>query len=392
MTIGAQLLYALAGTETRMRRMIGYWSATILLYLIGLVILWAEVRFGQAIRGYAILFTALTIPAQLAFFILIRHYPRLGLAPAQLSLYQARFAILCTGLAYTALGPLRGSTLVALFVILTFTTFSLEARKSRELSILAITFLGLTMLAMPLTAPQFFDPKTELFHFTLAGSMLMVVGALSGRLSDLRSSLKQQREELIAAIAQIRLLATTDELTSLPNRRYMSELLQSEDRRRKAEVTASCMALIDIDWFKRINDVYGHDAGDAVLTQFAAVAKSQLREGDVLARWGGEEFLLYLPATALLSASATMERLRQRIQALSFHFEGRPIMVTFSAGLVELRADETVEGGLRRADELLYCAKEQGRNRIMTQTELRPAASARLVCEQAKCPIEGLGI
>ena len=204
MPIGVQLLNTFAGTERRMRRMIGYWAATILLYVIGLVILWADVNYGQAMRSYALLFTVLVIPAQLCFFILIRNYQSLGLTPAQLSLYQARFAILCTGLAYTALGPLRGSTLAALFVILTFTTFSLEASKSRSLSILAIIILGLTMLAMPVTAPQFFDPKIELFHFTLAGSMLLVVGVLSGRLSDLRASLKSQHEELVAAVAQIR--------------------------------------------------------------------------------------------------------------------------------------------------------------------------------------------
>lgn len=390
MRLAVRLLNTLAGTESRMRRMIGYWAATILLYVLGLVMLWADVVYGQAMRNYALLFTVLAIPAQICFFILIRNYQSLGLTPAQLSLYQARFAIICTGLAYTALGPLRGSTLVALFVTLTFTTFSLEASKSRSLSILAITFLGLTMLAMPVSAPQFFDPKTELFHFTLAGSMLLMVGSLSGRLSDLRASLKAQREELVTAVAQIRTLATTDELTSLPNRRFMSELLHTEERRRQADSSSACLSLIDIDWFKKINDRYGHDAGDAVLRQFAQRAKAVLRDDDVIARWGGEEFLVYLPRTDLPCGRKVLERLLQKIQAQPFQFQDKAIAASFSAGLVQLRPNESVEAGLRRADELLYAAKDQGRGRIVTQARLVSPLHA--ITGTMRCPIEGTGI
>lgn len=367
MNIRSRILSIVAGDELRVRRMVAYWGATAVLYVMAVLAVWVEVRFGQAMASFAILLSALSVAGMTVFYVLIRNYQRLGLTPEQLSLYQSRFAILCTCTGYTALGPLRGSSLVALFVVMTFSAFALEARKSRSLSIHAVSFLGLTMIAMPYTAPQFFDPKTELFHFTLAGSMLIVTGVLNGRLSDLRAMLKAQKTELLEAVAQIQTLATRDELTALPNRRFMSDLLNKEERRRTGLSAPACLALLDIDWFKRINDLHGHAAGDAVLRQFAAEGRQQLRENDVLARWGGEEFLLYLPNTGMDDARAVLERLRCRIQCTPCSYETRQLAVTFSAGLVELAPGESMEKALRRADGLLYRAKDQGRNAVVSE-------------------------
>jgi diguanylate cyclase len=366
---GTWMLNKAAGEDRRMRRLIAYWSATALLYLVALAFMWVEVKFGTGTASVAALFTGLVIVGETAFFWVIRNYQRLGLTTAQLSLYQSWFAIICIALSYTGQGPLRGATLVGLFVVLIFSAFSLKAHEARSLSIFAVVFLGATMIAMPFTAPQFFDLKTELLHFMLAGSALLVVGVINGRLSDLSASLKAQREELRAAAEANRTLATTDELTSLPNRRYMTELLRCDEQRRTVLISKACIALIDLDWFKKINDVYGHDAGDEVLKQFAQLGRQQLRENDVLARWGGEEFLLYLPGTDLENAQGVLERLRHHVQSSPLLRQTESISYTFSGGLIELTADEPVEHGIRRADALLYRAKQKGRNLVETTTQ-----------------------
>ena len=198
--------------------------------------------------------------------------------------------------------------------------------------------------------------------------MLLVVAILTGRLSELRMTLKAQKMELADALARIQVLATRDELTTLPNRRYMGDLLtQEEERRKSSNSSSACLALLDIDWFKKVNDVYGHAAGDEVLRRFAEEGRLNLRENDVMARWGGEEFLLYLPETRLESAKIPLERLRQKIQALQFVFDGVPLGITFSAGLVELSPGDAVDLGIKRADALLYQAKAEGRNRVISE-------------------------
>lgn len=124
--------------------------------------------------------------------------------------------------------------------------------------------------------------------------------------------------------------------------------------------------MLDIDWFKKINDVRGHASGDEVLKKFAEEGHAGLRTSDVLARWGGEEFLLYLPGTTLVEARVVVERLRQQVQALSFRSNGAGFGITFSVGLVELMNNEAIDLGIRRADALLYKAKASGRNRVTT--------------------------
>ena len=364
MDIARRMADRFAGDDIKMRRLVTYWSATVLLYFLSISILWIEVRAGAAKHEPVFWLTVLAVAGHMLFYVLIRQCKRLNLTPVQLSVYQGRFAIVCTVAGYAMMGPLRGATLIILFVIVVFCAFTLEARKAHSLSIFAIILLGATMLSMRYIAPELFNAKTELIHFVLSGSMLLVVATLTGRLSELRSSLKAQKEELSEALAQIRILATCDELTSLPNRRYMGDLLQQEERRRQSDCTSACMAVLDLDWFKKINDVHGHGAGDEVLRKFAEEGRLNLRPCDVLSRWGGEEFLLYLPDTKIGDAKAVLERLRSKVQSLRFFAGGTQFSVTFSAGLIELLPDESVYLGIGRADDMLYRAKNEGRNRI----------------------------
>jgi diguanylate cyclase (GGDEF)-like protein len=180
----------------------------------------------------------------------------------------------------------------------------------------------------------------------------------------LRSRLGAQRKELADALALNRELATRDSLTGLLNRRAMVELLAREHPRIERGQGPLAVALLDIDWFKRINDGFGHGAGDEVLRRFATTVKAQLRAADALARWGGEEFLLLMPGTSVDDARTVLDRLRAAVAEGGFEQIAPGLQVTFSAGLVAMQEGESQDAAIDRADRALYRAKQGGRNRV----------------------------
>ena len=356
---------ALASGDTKIRRQIGYWVSTFVLYTLCVGLLWFEVWSGNAPAQPAIWLTVGSYGGVTLFYLLIRASDRLRVSPSQLATYQGCFAIVCIVASYAIVGSMRGATLMLLVVVLVFCAFTLEPEKSHMMSLFAILLLGMTMTAMVLSDPQRFRPGRELANFLLAASMLVVVAYLTGELSRLRTRLKAQKQELSEALSRIQTLATRDELTSLANRRHMSEILEKEERRHNTEGRPVCIALIDIDLFKQINDTYGHAAGDDVLRTFARHAQTALRVTDVLARWGGEEFLLLLPDTDLQAARLVLERLKQEIASEDFSAIVPGRRVSFSCGLIALLAGESISEGIIRADHAMYGAKSAGRDCIV---------------------------
>lgn len=357
---------AFFSADTKIQRQVGYWAATVVVYSICTAIVWFEVSVGETSVGPAAWLTACAAAGALLFYSLIRFSKRLALLPSQLAVCQGDFAIVCTIAAYAISGPIRGAMLSVLLVVLVFCAFTLEARKAYRMSIFAIVLLGVTMIGMVNADSARFNPRLETIHFLLAATTLVVVAYLTGISSALHTRLKAQMAELADALIRIQVLATRDELTLLANRRHMSEILANEELRHLALGHPVCIALIDLDWFKQINDSYGHAAGDAVLRMFALQAQVVLRTVDVLARWGGEEFLLFLPDTDLNAARLVLERLKAHISALRFPEIASDLYVTFSAGLIALLDGETINEGISRADHGMYQAKSQGRNCIVS--------------------------
>ncbi len=207
-------------------------------------------------------------------------------------------------------------------------------------------------------------PSVQGFHILLSVFIIIVIGDLAAQLSVVRLGLRAQKIALREMLAQVEKMATHDELTGLPNRRQVLDLLAHEERRSHRKNHPPCVAVIDIDHFKRVNDTKGHQAGDETLRQFARIMLETLRTGDVLARWGGEEFLLLLPDTPLDEAVQVMQRLRERCAAPGQWGEWHHLQVSFSAGIAALQPDETTQSAIARADAALYAAKHAGRNQV----------------------------
>ena len=159
--------------------------------------------------------------------------------------------------------------------------------------------------------------------------------------------------------------ATQDALTGLFTRRGFEQRLEIEFAMVQRHEMHSCLAVIDLDRFKGVNDREGHEAGDAVLCALASFLKAEVRIGDLVCRWGGEEFTLYIRQTPLVGGVALLERLREEFAALEIPLpKGHSTQVTFSAGVVDLRDFDDWRIAFRNADEALYQAKAEGRNKV----------------------------
>lgn len=188
-------------------------------------------------------------------------------------------------------------------------------------------------------------------------------GAYLGRVWFFRDiTAHKQTEQALKA------MSLRDELTGVANRRSFFERGATEFARARRSGQALSLVMVDIDHFKQVNDRWGHAAGDAVLMNLCACAQAELREVDLFARFGGEEFAALLPDTTLAGATVLAERLRARVAAQVTTWEGEAIRYTLSAGVATLGShDASVETLLRRADDALYAAKRAGRDRVMRQ-------------------------
>lgn len=210
--------------------------------------------------------------------------------------------------------------------------------------------------ALPLVTAEYTTDFKIRFFATLAFESIFCFVLEASRL--------KARNKLMNLARAYEHAARTDDLTGLSNRRDMQHRLGEEYSRYQRSGHHFSIALIDLDLFKHINDDYGHDAGDDVLRRFAELMQSVIRQTDVAARWGGEEFLILLPNTSLLQALTLAERLRSEVSQTEFRFAEKRLPVTISAGICSIAKASSVDELLKQADVHLYSAKEAGRNRI----------------------------
>lgn len=189
---------------------------------------------------------------------------------------------------------------------------------------------------------------------------------------DLRSTQSKVKEsearirELENELASTSKLVRYDQLTGVLNRRGLEEMFEKESARATRHESPLCVGLLDIDNFKKLNDSLGHHAGDQALIHLAGVCREALRPQDTVARYGGEEFILLLPDASLDEAAQVLTRLQRELTKRFFMHDNEKVLITFSAGVTELRPEDNQSSVIKRADEAMYQAKQSGKNRVCT--------------------------
>jgi diguanylate cyclase len=269
-------------------------------------------------------------------------------------------------LAFSYIAPeVGGMFLCTLFIVFSFS--SLRSTPAQTMVIWTAMTIGLAGLFLltdkPVSMPHgsHLERFATLLVFVLTIGRCMFLGIFS---SSLKQSLYQSGLKLKEAYKRIEELAELDELTGSYNRRCIMRMLDEEIARAGRNGAPCSIALIDLDWFKRINDALGHPTGDEVLRTFAITMFANIRGIDRFGRYGGEEFLLVLPDMSTDNAVRALDRLRAIIAELDWSAFSPGMSVTISAGVATLKPEETPDSFLARADRALYAAKARGRNRI----------------------------
>jgi diguanylate cyclase len=252
-----------------------------------------------------------------------------------------------------------------IFLIFGFAALRMTSRQAAiawtltSTGLVPIFLLNGASIGMPFATPP--ERFAALLCYVITIGQCAFVGLYG---SSLRKMLHSRNFELREAYKRIEELAELDDLTGCFNRRCIMRMLDDTIALAQRNKTPCSIALIDLDWFKRINDVYGHPTGDEVLRTFAISVFANIRNIDRFGRYGGEEFLLLLPETSGEDAARMVERLRAIIGELDWSAFSAGLRVTISAGIATLRPNETPDSFLARADSALYTAKARGRDRI----------------------------
>ena len=258
------------------------------------------------------------------------------------------------------------SFLIVIFVIFGSAALRMTTREATTLwaftgiGVAAIFLFLKTPIALPMaTMPEWFAATCL---FVTAIGQCAYFGVFG---NSMRKKLHQRTIELKIANQRIEELAQLDELTGMLNRRQIMKCLNEEMARAQRSNTPCSVAIIDLDFFKRINDQFGHPAGDEALRTFAISIFANIRTIDKLGRYGGEEFLLILPETAKDQAVRTLDRLRSIISEVDWTAISGSFNLTMSAGICSVRPADSANDILARVDIALYRAKDAGRNRVV---------------------------
>jgi diguanylate cyclase (GGDEF)-like protein len=344
----------------RLRRFIVAAATSALLPLL----LAAMAGLGYVDAAPALWSAALVGAFAVLFFVLFRAGLNLRFADPSLTGEQILAAILTT--AYVSYHAGEARPAVAMFYLVALFFGSLRLGASRLFGLAGIALLA---HAVVIWAWHKHNPAADMTGSLVDLAALAVVlpwlAGMAAYVNGMRARLSDSHRRLQDAYDRIEKIAIRDELTGAYNRRFLMEALAREQARAKRRGNTYSVCLFDVDHFKRINDSWGHAAGDTALKHFAAIAGADLRDVDIFGRYGGEEFLLILPDTAQRGAAAAAERGRAGVLAAGFPQVPSEHRVTVTAGVATSRAEESVDALLARADRGLYEGKTAGRNRVV---------------------------
>jgi diguanylate cyclase (GGDEF)-like protein len=351
-------------TEPAQRLRIKAWGFASLCYLLYAALAFVQVGLGLSPLKPTLWLGVAVLATSAAFYVALRSGWNLRFKrdPA-LAFGQLTVGILYFYALYALAGLASGAVIIITASHIAYSMFGMTVQQVRRLVIFLLTVLGLFIALCTWMAPERFPWRIQLVNYLYACLVVPLIARLATQVAGLHERLRAQRSELKAALARVQELAIWDDLTQVHNRRHLMEQMQAEWRKRARKPVPLCIALLDIDLFKNVNDRHGHAAGDEVLRRFASSAKAIVRNTDLLGRWGGEEFMVMFQDTPAAQAEVALQRLRDRLATLALSDIAADLKITFSAGLVELKDDEPLEVAIERADQAMYRAKTGGRNR-----------------------------
>ena len=340
-------------------------------YLIAYIVLTVTLATGSYMgsNAFALSHYLLGFATQLIFLWMLKSGFNLRFKDPSLTSPQIIVALLLQTYLLALAGPIRSVAIIAYCLILLFGVFQLSRTAYIAHALLALmcygTLIGLNHVLH--IYPQ--DLSIALLEWFVLAYFLFWLTFLGSYIRELRQGLRQRHDRLLEQeqkqqelMEKLETLAATDSLTNLANRRHFMQ----EAQRRLAQLPADQtqgLAMIDLDNFKRINDRHGHAVGDEVLQGFARLLTESLREEDMVARFGGEEFILLLNNCDLATLHHCVERIRLTLQATPFPSLPEGVICTLSAGLCLVRPNDDLSVCIDQADEALYQAKGTGRNR-----------------------------
>jgi diguanylate cyclase len=251
----------------------------------------------------------------------------------------------------------RYTVLPILMMTFYFGIYRMDTRAMNYMALVNVVFYGVLIVTLHLFQPSALDLWLELIRWGVLAMALFWFGTIGGHVTKLRRELARRRDAMEALLER-------DDLTGVGNRRFLTHMLEQEKSRAGRSGSVFCVAMLDLDYFKRVNDTYSHLAGDKVLKVFAQTAQQELRKIDYFGRYGGEEFMLIMSDTRIDGARVKAERLRQIMESTRFADIDRALVQTVSIGIAEYRRGESIEQIQLRADKAMYKAKSKGRNRI----------------------------
>jgi diguanylate cyclase (GGDEF)-like protein len=347
----------------RIRIMRSLLSAVAFFICVGLI--FYAIDLGIMVPHEGRMLAAGILVSNISFYAVLRSGLNLRFAEPSLTLPQILAALTWIAGAYGTTNAAHGGTLMLVALVLVFGVFNMDSRRALISGLYAVFAMGLVMAYKAWQDPVLYPAKIEWVYFVFVATIVPMITMLAAQLGSMRTRLKAQKAEISDALNRIQEMAIRDELTGLFNRRHMLDVLAEHAALHKRGMIEFSVAILDLDFFKRINDTHGHGVGDEVLRSFAATARAVLRETDVIARWGGEEFLVLMPDLPQRNSDRGLERLREALTSLSASASVPELRVTFSAGITAYRSEESREENIERADKALYAAKADGRNRSL---------------------------
>jgi diguanylate cyclase len=296
------------------------------------------------------------------FYLLFRTGLNQRFADPSLTTEQVAAAILWLAYLMYHAGTEREALALFYPVAMLFGVLRLNGRRLMTLAIMALCAHGTVLAVLAARDPQL-DRASIFTEMAVLIIVLPWFAAMGGYVNRLRLRLSDSHKQLQHAFDRIEQLAIRDELTGAYNRRFMMECMARERSRAERLGAPFSICLIDVDHFKSVNDTLGHAAGDAVLRELPSIAAGSLRAIDVFGRFGGEEFLVVLPGTALDGARVVAERVRAAVAVAKFaQLKARQVTVT--VGVAQHVRGEVTSDLTGRADRALYAGKAAGRNRV----------------------------